>query len=111
MEQSDDLTETVVVFTQQVGDGDCHTSANPHHAVDKHVGLLSRLLDEVKGGRKVLGYLVIFVVFHGDVEITRDISFGVGQQAATCHRKDCLDVFACMLEGLLLRRVRFYAAE
>ncbi len=85
MKQSNDLAERVVVLAEQVCDGDSDAPADTHHAVNKHVGLLSRLLNEIKCGRKVLGNLVILLVLHGDEEVTRHVFLRVGEQAAASH--------------------------
>jgi hypothetical protein len=85
LKQGYDLAETVVVLAQQVSDGDSDAPADSHHAVDEHVGLFPRLLDEIKGAGEVLGDLVVFVVLHGDEEVTRDVFLGVGQQTAAGH--------------------------
>ncbi len=81
---------------EEVGNDDSNTSADACHTVDEHVGFLSSFFYEVVGLVEVSSYVVLLMVFSGDIEVMRDILSFMGNESASGNGKNGPDAFACI---------------
>jgi hypothetical protein len=67
LDQSYNLTEGILIFLEEISNGNGDTSTDSDHTMYEDIGFLPRFFDEVIGEIEVLTDLKIFVIFDGEI--------------------------------------------